>query len=159
MSDFTVPEHLPDWISSHVRIYLGSGGKDGHMWDSSVVGGPGLLPCLLLVTKGRKSGKKITVPLIYGEADGKYVIVASRGGTPTHPDWYLNLSEDPTVKLQIGTDRMTATARTSEGAERETLWQNMAKIYPPYNDYQTRTKRQIPVVVLEPQGARAKVSA
>lgn len=159
MSDFTVPEHLPEWISSHVRTYLASGGTEGHLWDSSPVGGPGLLPCLLLVTKGRKSGKKITVPLIYGETgDGRYVIVASRGGTPTHPDWYLNLSADPHVKLQVGTERFAAVASTCDASERETLWKKMAAIYPPYDTYQEMTARRIPVVVLKPEGAREKVA-
>lgn len=159
--DFTVPEHLPEWISSHVRVYLESGGSQGHLWDSTPVGGPGLLPCLLLVTKGRKSGRKITVPLIYGETgDGRYVIVASRGGTPTHPDWYLNLAADPHVKLQVGAERFEAIASTCpDGAEREKLWQQMAKLYPPYDAYQSMTKRQIPVVILTPSGARQNVTA
>lgn len=159
MSEFTVPEHLPDWISNHVRLYLDSGGTEGHMWDSTAVGGPGPLPCLLLVTKGRKSGKKITVPLIYGDTgDGRYVIIASRGGTPTHPDWYLNLSADPHVKLQVGTERMDATASTvPAGAERDKLWKQMAAIYPPYDAYQASTGgRVIPVVVLKPEGKREK---
>lgn len=159
MSEFTVPEHLPDWISSHVRTYLASGGTEGHLWDSTPVGGPGLLPCLLLLTKGRKSGKKITVPLIYGETgDGRYVIIASRGGTPTHPDWYLNLTADPQVKIQVGTERMNAVASTcTDEAEREALWKKMAVIYPPYDAYQSMTERRIPVVILEPKGAREKV--
>lgn len=153
MSDFTVPEHLPDWISSHVRLYLDSGGKEGHQWDSTPVGGPGLLPCLLLVTTGRKSGKKITVPLIYGETgDGRYVIIASRGGTPAHPDWYFNLTKNPQVQIQIGTKRFTAVASTCEDASRDKLWKAMATIYPPYDAYQGMTERRIPVVVLEPQG-------
>jgi len=159
MSDFTVPEHLPDWISSHVRTYLESGGTEGHLWDSTVVGGPGPLPCLLLLTKGRKSGKKITVPLIYGETgDGRYVIIASRGGTPTHPDWYLNLVADPHVKLQVGTERFAAVAGTCDDSERDALWKQMAAIYPPYDAYQSMTERRIPVVVLKPQGAREKVT-
>jgi deazaflavin-dependent oxidoreductase (nitroreductase family) len=160
MSDFTVPEHLPAWISEHVRTYLASGGTEGHLWDSTVVGGPGPLPCLLLVTKGRRSGKKITVPLIYGEAgDGRYVIIASRGGTPTHPDWYLNLVAEPEVKVQVGTERFTAVASVCDEAEREALWKKMAAIYPPYDAYQGMTERRIPVVVLTPKGARETVSA
>ncbi len=160
MSDFTVPEHLPDWISSHVRQYLESGGTEGHIWDSTPVGGPGPLPCLLLLTKGRKSGRKITVPLIYGETGGRYVIIASRGGTPTHPDWYLNLSADPHVRVQVGTERFDAVASTCpEGAERDRLWKQMAEIYPPYDAYQSMTERRIPVVILEPQGAKEKVKA
>jgi deazaflavin-dependent oxidoreductase (nitroreductase family) len=157
MSDFTVPVHLPEWITSHVKLYLESGGKEGHMWDSTVVGGPGMLPTLLLVTKGRKSGKKYTLPLIYGKTgDGSYVVIGSRGGTPTHPDWYLNLKADPHVKVQVGTERFDAVASTvPAGPERDALWKQLAGIYPPYDDYQARTGgREIPVVVLKPEGKR-----
>lgn len=155
MSDFTVPEHLPDWIADHVRTYLASGGTEGHRWDSTVVGGPGPLPCLLLVTRGRRSGKQTTIPLIYGETgDGRYVIIASRGGTPTHPEWYLNLVANPDVKVQVGTQRFAAVARTCGDAERDALWKQMAAIYPSYDTYQTLTERRIPVVVLEPSGPR-----
>jgi hypothetical protein len=79
MSEFAVPTHLADWIQDHVRRYLESAGEDGHMWDSSVRGGPGFVPTLLLVTKGRRSGNLQTLPLIYGETEGGYVIIASRG--------------------------------------------------------------------------------
>lgn len=158
MSEFTVPEHLPDWISAHVRQYLESGGTEGHLWDSTPLGGPGLLPCLLLLTKGRRSGKAITVPLIYGETgDGRYVIIASRGGTPAHPDWYFNLTADPEVKLQVGTERFSAVASTCDDDQRDALWKKMAAIYPPYDAYQGMTERRIPVVVLTPKGAREKV--
>jgi proline iminopeptidase len=150
MSEFEVPTHLPDWIQDHVRRYLESAGRDGHMWDSSIRGGPGLVPTLLLVTRGRRSGNQQTLPLIYGETEGGYVIVASRGGAPTHPAWYLNLVANPEVRVQVVAERFRATARTAGGAERETLWRQMARIFPPYNEYQGRTEREIPVVVLEP---------
>jgi proline iminopeptidase len=153
MSEFSVPTHLPDWIQDHVRRYLESEGADGHMWDSSVAGGPGPVPALLLVTTGRRSGGSLTIPLIYGEAEGGYAIVASKGGAPNHPAWYLNLVAHPEVSVQILSERFRATARTASGAERDALWKRMASIYPPYDDYQQRTEREIPVVVLEPLGS------
>jgi len=152
MSNFSVPEHLPDWIKNHVREYLDSGGKEGHMWDSSIVGGPGPLPCLLICTKGRKSGNYTTLPLLYGETKGGYVIVASRGGSAHHPGWYLNLKANPEIDIQVGTERMRIRARETSGQERDALWNQMAELYPPYIDYQEMTDRKIPVLVLEKIG-------
>lgn len=141
---------LPKWIADHLQRYLETDGADGHMWDSAPVGGPGPIPTLLLTTTGRRSGKPIVMPLIYGEAGGNYVVVASKGGAPTHPGWYLNLAAHSDVEVQILAKRFRATARTASGAERAKLWKQMAAIYPPYNDYQAKTDREIPVVVLEP---------
>ena len=149
MSTVKVSANLPKWIGEHLRRYVESNGTDGHMWDSTPIGGPGLLPTLLLTTTGRRSGQPIIMPLIYGEAGGKYVIVASKGGAPAHPGWYLNLVAHPTVEVQVGADRFRATARTTTGEERARLWQTMAAIFPPYNAYQATTQREIPVVVLE----------
>ncbi len=140
---------LPKWIADHLQRYLETDGADGHMWDSAPVGGPGLIPTLLLTTTGRRSGKPIVMPLIYGEAGGNYVVVASKGGAPKHPGWYLNLAARSDVEVQILAKRFRATARTASGAERAELWKQMAAIYPPYNDYQAKTDREIPVVVLE----------
>jgi len=150
MSDIEIPESMPKWMADHVRQYVDSGGTEGHIWDSRAVGGPGLLPTLLLTTTGRRSGKARTMPLIYGESGGSYVIVASKGGAPQHPAWYLNLDAAPEVDVQVGTKRFTAKARTASGEERQRLWQQMAEIYPPYFDYQMKTDREIPVVVLDP---------
>lgn len=141
---------LPKWIADHLQRYLDTDGADGHLWDSAPVGGPGPIPTLLLTTTGRRSGKPIVMPLIYGEAGGNYVVVASKGGAPKHPGWYLNLAAHPDVEVQILARRFQATARTASGAERAELWKQMAAIYPPYNDYQAKTDREIPVVVLEP---------
>ena len=141
---------LPKWIADHLQRYLDTDGADGHLWDSAPVGGPGPIPTLLLTTTGRRSGKPIVMPLIYGEAGGNYVVVASKGGAPKHPGWYLNLAAHPDVDVQILAKRFRATARTASGAERAELWKQMAAIYPPYNDYQAKTDREIPVVVLEP---------
>ena len=150
MSTVKVSANLPKWIGEHLRRYVESNGTDGHMWETPTpIGGPGLLPTLLLTTTGRRSGQPIIMPLIYGEAGGKYVIVASKGGAPAHPGWYLNLVAHPTVEVQVGADRFRATARTTTGEERARLWQTMAAIFPPYNAYQATTQREIPVVVLE----------
>ncbi|MCG8590776.1 MAG: nitroreductase family deazaflavin-dependent oxidoreductase [Proteobacteria bacterium] len=145
-----LPSNLPDWIREHVRRYLESDGADGHLWDSSFAGGPGVVPTLLLTTTGRKSGKPKLLPLIYGKTDGGYAIVASKGGAPEHPAWYLNLTAQPEVAVQVEAKRFRARARTLAGAERRAVWDQMVEIYAPYTEYQQRTEREIPVVVLEP---------
>ncbi len=94
MPEFSVRTQLPDWIKDHVTRYLESGGSDGHMWDSAFAGGPGPIPTLLLATTGRRTGQGHTVPLIYSKTEGGFVVIASRGGTPQHPDWYRNLVAD-----------------------------------------------------------------
>lgn len=150
MSDKTV--ELPDWIKAHVELYLSDPDK-GHMWDSGVAGGPGLLPTLLLTTTGRKSGEPRLLPLIYKKVGDNYVIIASKGGFPTHPSWFMNLEASPECHLHVARDEFDATMRVAEGAEREDLWRQMAEVYPPYNDYQVSAgDRIIPVVVLEPKG-------
>ncbi len=103
---------------------------------------------LLLTTTGRRSGEARTTPLIYGEDDGNYVVVASKGGAPDHPAWYKNLAEDPGARVQVGADEFPARARTATGEERERLWKRMAGIWPSYDDYRAKTDRLIPVVVL-----------
>ena len=144
------PRELPAWIREHVERYLRTNGADGHLWDSKVAGGPGPIPTLLLTTVGRKSGQSLTLPLIYGKSGSDYVVIASRGGSPTHPAWYLNLAAEPRVKLQVKAERFDAKARTAKGEERARLWKQLRDIYPPYDDYQKRAaSREIPVVVLE----------
>ena len=145
----SIPASLSGWIRDHLQRYLDSNGADGHMWDSSSIGGPGPVPTLLLTTTSRRSGQRQILPLIYGEFDGKYVVVASKGGAPKHPGWYRNLVTQPEVSVQVIAEQFQAKARTAIGGERAALWEKMAAIYPPYNDYQARTKREIPVVVLE----------
>jgi deazaflavin-dependent oxidoreductase (nitroreductase family) len=141
---------LPDWIKNHVSRYLASNGEDGYLWDASLGGGKGLVPTLLLTTVGRKSGRVLTLPLIFGRAGPDYVIVASKGGAPAHPAWYLNLLANPEVQVQVKGEKFTARAHTAPGAERAALWAKMVEIYGPYAQYQTKTDRQIPVVVLKP---------
>jgi proline iminopeptidase len=149
MADANVPASMPSWIQNHVKQYLESGGAEGHMWDSAVVGGPGPLPTLLLTTTGRKSGTKQLVPLIYGKTDGGVVVIASKGGAPEHPGWYRNLTASPDVEVQVGTEKFRAKASTVEGPERSKLWDQMVGIYAPYAAYQKKTERKIPVVVLK----------
>jgi deazaflavin-dependent oxidoreductase (nitroreductase family) len=132
---------LPDWIVDHMRKYVETDGKEGHIWNG--------VPTLLLTTTGRRSKRAQMLPLIYGKDGDRYVIVASKGGDPNHPAWYLNLVAQPQVKLQVGADKFDAKARDATAKERPVLWQLMAKIWPPYDDYQKKTERQIPIVVLE----------
>jgi F420H(2)-dependent quinone reductase len=89
--------------------------------------------------------------LFYGTAGGAYVVIGSKGGADTHPSWYLNLRANPTVEVQVAREHLTARARVATGKEREQLWEQMVQLYPPYREYQKKTKREIPVVVLEKQ--------
>ena len=141
----------PAWITEHLRRYRESGGAEGHLFDSTVVGGRGLVPSLLLTTIGRRSGQKHTSPLFYSTAGTAYVVAASKGGAETHPGWYLNLRANPVVEVQVGRGQFTARARVAAGKEREQLWEQLVQLYPPYRDYQQKTKREIPVIVLEKQ--------
>jgi deazaflavin-dependent oxidoreductase (nitroreductase family) len=142
-------KQLPNWITDHIQLYRENPEK-GHLWDSTAVGGPGLLPTLLLHTRGRKSGRTSVVPLIYKKVGQGFVIIASKGGAPSHPAWYLNLLADPECEIQVENDHYRLKARTAVDEERESLWLQLAEIYPPYIDYQIATDRKIPVVVLEP---------
>jgi deazaflavin-dependent oxidoreductase (nitroreductase family) len=140
------------WIAEHIKLYQTNPEK-AHMWDSKPLGGPGPLPTLLLTTTGRKSGEPRPAPLLYGKAGDSYVIIASKGGLPTHPVWYLNLEANPECKLMVGPKAVSARARVAEGEERDRLWEQMAEMYPPYREYQERARnRTIPVVVLDPVG-------
>jgi proline iminopeptidase len=126
----------------HVQRYRETGGEVGHDWRNGS-------KILLLTTKGRKTGEPRTTPLIYENAGNDYVIVASKGGAPDDPGWYRNLSKDPGVELQVRDDVFPAHARVAEGDERERLWKLAALQWPAYDEYQKKTDREIPVVVLE----------
>lgn len=128
--------------AEHVRRYLETDGEVGYRWRNGA-------PILILTTTGRRSGEERVKPLIFGEDDGRYVVVASKGGAKHHPDWYLNLRAEPDVHVQVKADRFRARARTAEGEERARLWEQMAEIWPAYDDYRQKTDREIPVVVLE----------
>lgn len=150
MAEPNKASELPDWIKNHVSRYLATDGADGYLMDASMGGGKGMVPTLLLTTIGRKSGTVYTLPLIFGRAGSDYVVVASKAGAPAHPAWYLNLEANPEVQVQVKAEKFTAHARTAQGAERAALWGKMVEIYGPYAQYQTKTDRQIPVVVLKP---------
>jgi deazaflavin-dependent oxidoreductase (nitroreductase family) len=128
----------------HVRRYLETDGAEGHDWQGTTV--------LILTTTGRRSGEPRSTPLIYGKHGEDHVVVASKGGAEEHPAWYLNLSEQPEVTVQVRGDRFKARARTATADEKPGLWRMMAQRWPPYDEYQHKTAREIPVVVFERQG-------
>ncbi|MBC8188606.1 MAG: nitroreductase family deazaflavin-dependent oxidoreductase [Proteobacteria bacterium] len=138
-----------DWIAKHIALYK-SDPEKAHMWDAGPAGGKGVLPTLLLTTTGRKTGKPRALPLIYGNVSESYAIIASKGGMPNHPIWFRNLEANPNCDLMVGAKAVTARARIVTGEERETVWKMMAEVYPPYLEYQERTEREIPVIVLDP---------
>lgn len=129
------------WVAEHTRKYVESGGEDGHIWNG--------VPTLVLTTTGRRSGQRRRNALIYGQDGDRYVIVASKGGDDHHPLWYLNLVADPDVTVQVGGDVFPAQARTAGADERARLWSLMTGIWPAYAEYQAKTEREIPVIVLE----------
>ena len=151
MTEVKLAPNLPGWMVDHANRYLSSGGTDGHMYKITPPGRPEMtVPSLLLTTTGRKSGEKFVFPLFYGKAGGSYIVVASKGGAPQHPGWYRNLVSTPEVEVQVGTQKFKARARTATGEERTRLWQEALKFWPPYAEYQQKTEREIPVVVLDP---------
>ena len=130
----------------HVDRYRETDGEEGHDWLKGT-------SILLLTTIGRKSGEKRTTPLIYGREGDAYLVVASKGGAAEPPAWYVNLEQNPEVEIQVKADRMTARARTATDEEKPDLWRKMAAEWPDYDEYQKKTDRPIPVVVLEPVSA------
>ena len=124
----------------HVKVYRETDGEQGYLWNGA--------PILLLTTTGRKSGELRTSALIFGRDGDDLLLVASQGGAPTHPNWYHNLSANPDVEVQVEGDVFPATARTATGDEKARLWSIMTDVWPNYDQYQERTDRQIPLVVL-----------
>lgn len=142
---------MRDWQFTHLERYLATNGEDGYWWTSPRGNIPGPQPTLILTTTGRKSGRRYLNPLIFGEHNGSYVLVASRGGAPAHPSWYVNLSAVPDVEVQIKSRKFRARARTATGEERALLWKKMNALYNAYDEYQRlAAPREIPVVVLDP---------
>ena len=125
----------------HVDRYVATGGEEGHEWQGTTT--------LILTTKGRKSGDDRSTPLIYQEHDGHLLVVASKGGSDDPPAWFKNLEADPEVKVQVKADRFPARARVAGAQEKPGMWKTMTAAWPAYNDYQKKTDREIPVVVLE----------
>ena len=140
MADDSAPRDYSLFGDAHVAAYRETDGETGHIWNG--------VPCLILTTT-RKDGSRRDVPLIYGLAGDIPVVVASKGGAPEHPLWYRDLVRTPTVTVQIRGDVFEATARTVTTDEKPALWEIMTGIWPDYDDYQAKTDRPIPVVVLE----------
>ncbi|WP_244295881.1 nitroreductase family deazaflavin-dependent oxidoreductase [Micromonospora orduensis] len=129
------------WVAKHIQRYVDSDGADGGTYHG--------YPALLLTTRGRRSGKLRRTALIYGRDGDNHLLVASNGGSAQHPAWYLNLSADPTVEIQVGGERFPGRARTATAEERARLWSVMTEVFPTYDRYQKDTDREIPVVVIE----------
>ncbi|MER5727824.1 nitroreductase family deazaflavin-dependent oxidoreductase [Streptomyces sp. NPDC002138] len=126
---------------AHVREYVATGGIDGHLWHG--------VPTLLLTTIGRVTGRTARTPLIYAEDEGRLIVAASAFGALDHPDWYQNLEADPEVRVQTDPVPFQAKARPATPAEREAYWPVMTALWPPYEDDQARTPREIPLVIIE----------
>jgi len=127
--------------AAHVARYRETSGEHGHHWKGTTT--------LLLTTTGRRSGEQHTTPLIYQRYGDDYLIVASKGGAPEPPAWYLNLEKEPEVELQVGDEVFRARARTATADEKPDMWRTMTATWPAYDEYQSKTDREIPVVVLE----------
>jgi len=127
----------------HVKQYQETDGEVGYLWNGA--------PSLLLTTTGRKSGEPRTTPLIFARDGDDHLVVASVGGMPNHPAWYLNLLDDPNAHIQVKGEHLDVVARTATPEEKPRLWQIVNDVWPNYETYQTRTDRVIPVVVLSPR--------
>jgi F420H(2)-dependent quinone reductase len=131
------------WVRNQVEEYEGSGGTKGTtLMDTG-------LPVVIITNRGVRSGKTRKTPVMRVEHEGRYAAVASQGGAPTNPGWYYNFRAHPEVTLQDGTQKWQMTAREVSGAERDEWWQRAVAAYPPYDEYQRKTTRTIPVFVLE----------
>lgn len=143
-----------DWKDEHLSLYLRSGGAEGHVMDVTDIGGHKFTTMLLLEYIGRKSGKMMITPLIYGDIGGEVVIVASKGGADHHPAWYLNVKDRKELSFQIATQAYRATWREPHGAERSKVWDFMVSVFPPFEKYQASTAREIPLVMMSATGPR-----
>ena len=126
----------------HIQRYRETDGEVGYLWNGATA--------LLLTTTGRKSGQPRTQPLIFARDGDDFLVVASMGGAPNHPSWYLNLTANPDAEIQVKGDVIPVTARTASDDEKLRLWKIVNEVWPNYDVYQTRTERPIPVVVLSP---------
>jgi deazaflavin-dependent oxidoreductase (nitroreductase family) len=124
----------------HVRVYRETAGERGYHWRGTTI--------LLLSTRGRRSGETRTTPLIHRADGDRWVIVASKGGAPANPSWFENLQADPDAEIEVGAETVPVRASVAEGDERVRLWSLMAEVWPAYDDYQARTEREIPIVIL-----------
>jgi F420H(2)-dependent quinone reductase len=143
-------EYIPptlDWVRKQVELYESSGGTEGTtLLDTG-------MPCIIVTHKGNKTGGIRKIPLMRVEVDGNYVLIGSMGGQPKNPSWVYNLRAHPDVEIRDKTQVMPMRVReVSDEAERTRLWNASAEAYPPYNDYQAKTSRKIPVFLAEPTG-------
>lgn len=149
MSDNPVTDTMQAFVREHVEQYL-TDPESAHYKDFSPLGNPQSFPTLLLTTTGRKSGDERHSPLIYGRAGESLVVIASKAGAPTHPAWYLNLEASPKCHVRVGAQSFDAVARTADDSEYDSLWQDMVKIFPAYEDYVASAQgRKIPIVLLD----------
>ena len=133
-----------DWVSDQVALFESTDGADGNLLEGK--------PCIILWTRGRKTGTVRKSPLMrVTDEAGRYAVVASMGGAPKHPVWYLNLVDDPNVALQDGAELRDYSARVVEGDEKAEWWARATEVWPAYDEYQEKTDRAIPLVVLEPR--------
>jgi deazaflavin-dependent oxidoreductase (nitroreductase family) len=132
------------WVADQVALYEETGGKEGAELQGK--------PCVILWTKGRHSGAVRKSPLMRIKDDARYAVVASMGGAPNHPVWYHNVVADPHVSLQDGAELRDYTARVAEGPEKKEWWARATDVWPDYDNYQAKTDREIPLIILEPAG-------
>jgi deazaflavin-dependent oxidoreductase (nitroreductase family) len=131
-----------NWNAKIIEEFRANGGKVGGPFEGA--------PLLLLHTTGAKTGREHVTPVMYRSVDGGYAVFASKAGAPTNPAWYHNLVANPTVHAEIGTQTMQLAARVADDAERERIWSAQKREYPGFEEYEEKTSRQIPVVILEP---------
>ncbi|HKY13674.1 MAG TPA: nitroreductase family deazaflavin-dependent oxidoreductase [Microthrixaceae bacterium] len=139
-----IPPDLTLYGEEHIRRYRETDGEVGYIWNG--------VPTLLLTARGRKTGEARTQALIFGRDGDDYVVIASVGGMPAHPAWYLNVVAEPRASIQVKGEHLEVEARTASDEEKSRLWQMMAEQWPNYDTYQARTTREIPVVLLRPLG-------
>lgn len=139
MPDYQQPD-LTLLGEDHIRAYRESGGEVGYIWNG--------VPTLLLTTTGRRTGQRRTSALIFARDGDDYLVVASMGGAPNHPQWYLNLQANPQAKIQVQSEELNVVARTASADEKPRLWKIVTGVWPNYDTYQSRTSRDIPLVVL-----------
>ncbi|HEY2079123.1 MAG TPA: nitroreductase family deazaflavin-dependent oxidoreductase [Streptosporangiaceae bacterium] len=131
-----------DWNAKIIQEFRANGGKVGGPFEGASI--------LLLHTTGAKTGKERVNPMMYRQVGANYAVFASKAGAPTNPDWYHNLVVNPAVRAEIGTQTLDLTARVTDGAEREPIWAAQKADHPGFAEYERKTSRQIPVVILEP---------
>ena len=140
-SNYTQPDLLL-LGEDHIRAYRETGGEVGYIWNG--------VPTLLLTSTGRRTGQNRTSALIFARDADDYLVVASMGGAPSHPMWYLNVQANPEATIQVKAETLAVVAHTASAAEKPRLWKIVADVWPNYDVYQSRTDRDIPVVVLSP---------